>query len=93
MIILYQLTKFEAASFDSFQDIFNTSFQRRNLQRAIIKKNNLISPGNLVIFYQLTKSEVPSCDAYQNILITKFLIFNASLQCPNFQRAVTWKKK
>ena len=60
LIILYQLTKFEAAGFNSFQDIFNTSFQWRNLQRAIARKK---LPGNLLItFYHLTKFEVPSCN-------------------------------
>ena len=36
LIILYQLTKFEAPSCYSFQDIINTNFQMPNLQREII---------------------------------------------------------
>ena len=38
LIILYQLTKFEAPSFYSFCDNRNTNFQSPNLQREIIKK-------------------------------------------------------
>ena len=36
LIILYQLTKFEAPSCFSFRDIMNTNFQSPNLQREII---------------------------------------------------------
>ena len=39
LIILYQLTKIESASFKLFCDIFITSFQCLNLQRTIAKKN------------------------------------------------------
>ena len=39
LIILYQLTKFEAPSCHNFRDIMNTNFQRPNLQREIIRKN------------------------------------------------------
>ena len=65
LIILYQLTKFEAPSYNSFWDILVTSFQCQNLQRAITWKNKitffLITPGNgLIILYQLTKFEAPS---------------------------------
>ena len=38
LIILYQLTKFEAPSCYSFRDIMNTNFQSPNLQREIIRK-------------------------------------------------------
>ena len=38
LIILYQLTKFEAPSCYSFQDIMITNFQSPNLQREIIRK-------------------------------------------------------
>ena len=38
LIILYQLTKFEAPSCYSFGDIMNTNVQSPNLQREIIKK-------------------------------------------------------
>ena len=38
LIILYQMTKFEAPSCYSFGDIMNTNFQGPNLQREIIKK-------------------------------------------------------
>ena len=37
LIILYQLTKFEAPSCNTFQDITITNFQRQNLQREIMK--------------------------------------------------------
>ena len=36
LIILYQLTKFEAPSYNNFQDIMITNFQSSNLQRKII---------------------------------------------------------
>ena len=38
LIILYQLTKFEAPSCYSFRDIMITNFQSLNLQREIIRK-------------------------------------------------------
>ena len=38
LIILYQLTKFEAPSCYSFRDIMITNFQSPNLQREIIRK-------------------------------------------------------
>ena len=37
-IILIQLTKSEATSFNSFQDIFIGSFRCPNLQRALVQK-------------------------------------------------------
>ena len=38
LIIFYQMTKFEAPSCYSFQDIMITNFQSQNLQREIIQK-------------------------------------------------------
>ena len=38
LIILYQLTKFEAPSCYSFRDIMNTIFLSPNQQRGIIRK-------------------------------------------------------
>ena len=38
LIILYQLTKFEAPSCTTFGDIMITNFQSPNLQREIIRK-------------------------------------------------------
>ena len=38
LVILYQMTKFEASSCNTFQDIMVTNFQSPNLQREIIKK-------------------------------------------------------
>ena len=43
LIILYQLTKFEAPSCYSFRDIMITNFQSPNLQREIIGKKNKIT--------------------------------------------------
>ena len=40
LIILYQLTKFEAPSCNTFRDIMITNFQSPNLQREIIRKKN-----------------------------------------------------
>ena len=40
LIILYQLTKFEAPSCYSFRDLMITTFQSPNLQREIIRKKN-----------------------------------------------------
>ena len=37
LIILYQLTKFEAPSCNTFRDIMITNFQSPNLQREIIR--------------------------------------------------------
>ena len=38
LIILFQLTKFEAHISDNFRDIMITNFQSPNLQREIIRK-------------------------------------------------------
>ena len=38
LIILYQLTKFDASSCYSFRDIMKTNFQSPNLQKEIIQK-------------------------------------------------------
>ena len=38
LIILDQLTKFEAPTYNSFRDIMITNFQSPNLQREIIRK-------------------------------------------------------
>ena len=66
LTILYPLTKFEAPSQNNYCDIWITSFQWPNLQRAITCKNKItflkISPGYLLtILYQLTKFEATSC--------------------------------
>ena len=67
LIILYQLTKFEAPSCYSFRDIMIKNFQSPNLQREIIRKKIKqlffkLSPIDLlIILYQLTKFEAPSC--------------------------------
>ena len=52
LIILYQLTKFEAPSCNTFRDIINTIFQSPNLQREIIKKKLFIDFHQLI--YSLT---------------------------------------
>ena len=67
LIILYQLTKFEAPSYYSFRDIMNTNFQSPNLQREIIRKkkiNFFFQIFTNIIFYQQTKFEVPSCYSF-----------------------------
>ena len=69
LIILYQLTKFEAPSCYSFRDIMITNFQSPNLQREIIQKKKItlfkFSPIDLlIILYQLTKFEAPSCNTF-----------------------------
>ena len=58
LIILYQLTKFEAPSYNTFQVLLITNFQCPTLQRVIIRKKSVFfSPGNLlIILYQLTLS-------------------------------------
>ena len=40
LIIIYQLTKFEAPSCNTFRDIMITNSQSPNLQREIIRKKN-----------------------------------------------------
>ena len=56
-LILYQLTKFEAPSCNTFWDIMITNFQSPNLQREIINFHQLI-------LYQLTKFEARSCNTF-----------------------------
>ena len=69
-IIFYQMTIFEAASYNNFRDILITSFQCPNLQRAITRKNKITffkkkSPGNLlIILYPLTKFEATSGNSF-----------------------------
>ena len=41
IIILFQLTKFEAPSCHTFRDIMITNFQSPNLQRGKIRKNRI----------------------------------------------------
>ena len=93
LIIFYQLTKFEAPSCYSFQDIMITNFRSPNLQMEIVKKKknkkklfSKFSPSNLlIILYQLTKFEAPSCYTFRDIMITNF-------QSPNLQREIIRKK-
>ena len=69
-IILYHLTKFEAPSCYSFQDIMITNFRSPHLQMEIIKKKTFFfsskfSPSHLlIILYQLTMFEAPSCNTF-----------------------------
>ena len=71
VIILYPVSKSEATSCNSFQDIFIKSFWCPNLQRAMTRKNEKgnnskkkISPGYLlIILYQMSKCEAPSCNS------------------------------
>ena len=69
LIIIYQLTKFEAPSCNTFRDIMITNSQSPNLQREIIRKKTTFflkfAPGNLlIILYQLTKFEAPSFNTF-----------------------------
>ena len=61
LIILYQLTKFEAPRYYSFRDIMNTDFQSPNLQREIIRKkyNNFFLNFHQLI-YSLSSISRPS---------------------------------
>ena len=90
LITLYQLTKFEAPSRDTFRDIMITNFHSPNLQREIILKKKITffkySPIDpLITLYQLTKFEAPSCDTFQDSMITNF-------HSPNLQREIIRKK-
>ena len=83
LIILYQLTRFEAPNFIDFQGILITSLQCPNLQRAITRTNRISfknnSPGNqFTIIYHLTEFETPK--------------YNSCFQCPNLQKPITEKK-
>ena len=60
LIILYQLTKFEAPSCNTFRDIMIKNFQSPNLQREIIRKKKKItflkfSPIDLLIILYCPK--------------------------------------
>ena len=78
LIILNQLTKYEASIYNIFLDFPFTSFQWLNLQRTLTQNNKIvwvffpkISPGNLlIILYQLTKFEAFTCsyNRFQGIL-------------------------
>ena len=86
LIILYQLTKFEAPSSYSFRDVMNTNFQSPNLQREKKQLFFQFSPINLlIILYQLTKFAAHSCYSFRDIMITHF-------QSPNLQREIIKKK-
>ena len=93
LIILYQLTKFEAPSCYPFPDIMITNFKSPNLQREIIRKlyNNFFfykfSPFDIfIIIYQQTKFDAPSCSTFRDIMITKF-------QSPNLQMEIIRNQK
>ena len=62
LIILYQLTKFETYTYNTYADITIINFQSPNLQREINrKKNNVFTrQSTYIILYQLTKFEAPS---------------------------------
>ena len=67
-----------------------TNFQSPNLQREIIRKNEIFflkfSPIDLlIILYQQTKFEAPSFYSFRDIMITNF-------QSPNLQRELFEKK-
>ena len=71
-----------------FQDIFITSFQCPNLQKAITKKKTFFfkfSLGNLlIIFYQLTMFEAASYNLYYKFSMPKFAKGNNSKKTNTF---------
>ena len=76
MILLYQLTKFEATSCKFFLDILITSFKCQNLNGKTCKnkkkKKTFFFLFFTIIHYQQTKFEATSCNSSWDILITKF---------------------
>ena len=83
--IVYQLTKFEAPSFNHFRNSLITSFQCPNSQKA--KTHPLeISPGYKSITW-------PSLRVLAVIVFLDTGIFTTSFQWPNLQRAITGKNK
>ena len=73
LIILYQLTKFEAPSCYTFGDIMITNFQSPNLQREIIRKkyNNFF-----LNFHQLMYSS--SSISWQRLKLLAVIVFEIS---------------
>ena len=61
LIILYQMTKYEAPSCNTFRDIMITNFQSPNLQREIIRKkyNNFFFNPSLAFRGFCRASEYP----------------------------------
>ena len=91
LIILYQLTRFQGPSYNSFQDNLIWNFPSPNMQKAIhvIKKNTIscsqiFTSYSLIILYQLTKFQAPSYNSFRDILVWNF-------QSPNLQRAIIRK--
>ena len=69
LIILYQLTKFEAPHYNSFRDILNFKFSKSKSAKGDNSKNKInfieFSQDNLLInLYQLTKFEAPSYNTF-----------------------------
>ena len=91
LIILYQLTKFEAPSCYSFRDIMITNFSKSKSAKGVNSKKikklffKFLPIDLLIILYQLTKFEAPSCYSFRDIMITNF-------QSPNLQREIIRKK-
>ena len=69
LIILYQLSKFEAPSCNGFWDIkFSLSkIAQGNNEFFVFNFHQVV----LIILYPLTKFEAPTCNSFWNILITK----------------------
>ena len=92
--ILLQLTKSEAISCNSFQDIFIGSFWCPNLQRALTKKNaKTITKKKkyiLLIFHQVIYS-LPSISCPTLELLTVKVFEISSFLCQNLQRAILQK--
>ena len=72
LIILYQLSKFEAPSCYSFRDIMITNFQSLNLQREIIRKNKKL----FLNFHQLIYSS--SSISWPSLKLLAVIVFEIS---------------
>ena len=95
LTILLQLTKSEATSCNSFQDIFIGSFGCPNLQRVLTQKNAKVITKKYVYiflnFHQVIYS-LPSisCPTLELLALMDFEISSFLFQ--NLQRAITQKK-
>ena len=92
LVVLYQLTKFEAPRYNKFRytciliTVFMPTFAKGNSSK---KSNQFFktSPGNLlIILYHLTEFEAPIYNSFRDIISTNF-------QLPNLQRAIIRKNK
>ena len=91
LIIPYQLTKFQASSSNSFQNIMLTSLKFPNFQRAItLEEFDGIHSKDNQIMYSSFPISWPSFKFLVQILSRN--LAEKSLKCPNLQRAITPQK-